>query len=62
VQKEMKSDILGIGEEIHIEHPYFWKKSQDSWSDIFPNVPVTVEVKVRIEQMGKTQGRSYLRK
>ena len=62
VQKEMKSDILGIGEEIHIEHPYFWKKNQDSWSDIFPNVPVTVEVKVRIEQMGKTQGRSYLRK
>lgn len=62
VQKEMKSDIFGIGEEIHIEHPYYWKKIQDSWNDIFPGIPVTVEVDIQIEQIGKTQGRAYLKK
>ncbi|WP_342436593.1 Ger(x)C family spore germination protein [Paenibacillus sp. FSL L8-0436] len=62
VQKEMKSDIFGISEEIHIEHPYYWKKIQDSWNDFFPGMPVTIEVDIQIEQIGKTQGRAYLKK
>ncbi|AIQ48544.1 hypothetical protein R70723_23475 [Paenibacillus sp. FSL R7-0273] len=62
VQKEMRSDIFGMGEEIHIEHPYFWKKIQDSWSEIFPAMPVQVEVELQIEQLGKTHGRAYPKK
>ncbi|MNO27680.1 Spore germination protein B3 precursor [compost metagenome] len=62
VQKEMKSDVFGIGKEVHNQHPYAWKKIQDRWNDIFPDVPVTIDVDVKIERIGKTQGRSYLRK
>ncbi|MNI74492.1 Spore germination protein A3 precursor [compost metagenome] len=62
VQKEMKSDIFGLGEEIHIEHPYAWKKMKSSWSDLFPEMPVTIVVDAQIEQMGKTQGHAPLQK
>ncbi|WP_084673262.1 Ger(x)C family spore germination protein [Paenibacillus sp. HW567] len=62
VQKKLKSDIFGIGEEVHIEHPYIWKKIMNKWSDIFPDVPVTVKVDLTIEQIGKTLGRSHIRK
>ncbi|MNC25597.1 Spore germination protein B3 precursor [compost metagenome] len=62
VQKEMKSDVFGIGKEVHNQHPYAWKKIQDRWNDLFPDVPVTIDVDVKIERIGKTQGRSYLRK
>ncbi|WP_379150822.1 Ger(x)C family spore germination protein [Paenibacillus sp. sgz5001063] len=61
LQKEEKSDIFGIGKEVHIEHPYYWKKTKDKWNDIFPDVPVSIKVDVDMERMGKTQGRSYLR-
>ncbi|OKP95457.1 Ger(x)C family spore germination protein [Paenibacillus sp. P46E] len=62
LQKELKSDVLGIGDEVHVEHPYEWKKIKDQWNDIFPDVPVSIKVDVDIERMGKTQGRAYLRK
>ncbi|MDF9844369.1 MULTISPECIES: Ger(x)C family spore germination protein [unclassified Paenibacillus] len=62
VQKEMKSDIFGLGEELHIEHPYYWKNIEDSWSEVFPAMKVNIEVEFHIEQLGKTHGRTYLEK
>lgn len=62
VQKELKSDIFGIGEEIHIEHPYAWKKIRSKWTDIYPVVPVTVDVNIKIKQMGKTQEPAQMKK
>ncbi|WNS44069.1 Ger(x)C family spore germination protein [Paenibacillus sp. MMS20-IR301] len=62
VQKDLKTDIFGIGEDLHIEHPYVWKKIKDSWSELFPEIPVSIEVKVQIEQIGKTQGHSEIKK
>ncbi|AIQ54029.1 hypothetical protein R70331_22500 [Paenibacillus sp. FSL R7-0331] len=61
VQKEMKSDIFGLGEEIHIEHPAFWKRTKNSWSENFPEMTVNIKVDFQIEQLGKTQGRTYLK-
>ncbi|ASA23679.1 Ger(x)C family spore germination protein [Paenibacillus donghaensis] len=62
VQKKLKSDIFGIGEEIHIEHPYVWKKIRNKWTDIYPVVPVTADVNIKIKRMGKTQAPAHLRK
>ncbi|MHA6533446.1 Ger(x)C family spore germination protein [Paenibacillus sp. BAC0078] len=59
LQQELKSDILGIGEEIHIEHPYTWKKIKDKWTDIYPVVPVTADVDIKIQRMGKTQAPAH---
>lgn len=62
VQKELQSDILGIGEEIHIEHPYAWKKMKDKWLDIFPEVPVTVDAHIKIKRTGKTHSPAHKEK
>ncbi|MBT2287642.1 Ger(x)C family spore germination protein [Paenibacillus albidus] len=62
VQRQLKSDILGIGEEIHIEHPYVWKKLQEQWNDIYPIVPVNVRVDIKIKRTGKTQAPPYVKK
>lgn len=61
LQKNMKSDVLGIGEEIHIEHPYAWKKLKKNWMDTFPDVPVTVDVNFKIKRTGKTQAPAHMK-
>jgi spore germination protein KC len=62
VQKVLQSDILGIGEDVHIEYPYFWKKMKDEWLDIFPEVPVTVDAHIKIERTGKTHSPAHKEK
>lgn len=62
VQKKLKSDILGLGEEIHIEHPYAWKNIKNKWADIYPVVPVAVDVDIKIKRTGKTQAPAHLKK
>lgn len=54
-QKKFKSDIFGFGNEIHIEHPYVWKKIKDQWDELYPEVPVQVKTEFRIERVGRTQ-------
>lgn len=62
VQKQLKSDIFGFGEEIHIEHAAFWKKIKNQWKDIYPQIPVQIKVDVSIERVGKTQAPAHLKK
>lgn len=62
VQKVLQSDILGIGEDVHIEYPYAWKKMKDEWFDIFPEVPVTVDAHIKIERTGKTHSPAHKEK
>jgi spore germination protein KC len=62
LQKEFKSDIYGLGKEVHIQNPYYWKKVQDSWFAIYPEVPVTTKVEIKIEQMGRTRAPVHTKK
>ncbi|MCM3629896.1 Ger(x)C family spore germination protein [Paenibacillus glycanilyticus] len=52
LQGQYGQDVFGIGEEIHREHPYQWKKLRKNWDQLFPSVEVTVTVKLKIENMG----------
>ncbi|MDQ0062592.1 Ger(x)C family spore germination protein [Paenibacillus harenae] len=54
-QNKFKADIVGFGREIHIEHPYFWKKAKSVWADLYTKVPVSVKVDITIERIGRTQ-------
>lgn len=58
--QELGADILGIGEKVHIQHPYAWKKIKDSWSDIYPTIPINVEVDIKVTRTGKTQKPVYI--
>ncbi|MGG1553787.1 Ger(x)C family spore germination protein [Paenibacillus ferrarius] len=52
LQLQYGQDVLGIGEEIHREHPYAWKKLRDTWDQHFPTVEVSVSVKLKIQNTG----------
>lgn len=47
VQKEYKSDVLGFGRRVHIEHKYEWDRSiKSKWEDIYPNTEAKVNVHI----------------
>lgn len=50
VQKDYKSDILGFGRVVHIEHKKEWYGGlKEKWNDIFPQVPVNINVETKIK-------------
>jgi spore germination protein KC len=62
VQKEMKSDIFGIGEKIHAQHPYYWKTIENDWETLFPDVPIDIKVEVNVMHIGRSQVPVHLEK
>ncbi|QOS81527.1 Ger(x)C family spore germination protein [Paenibacillus sp. JNUCC31] len=52
VQKKYKADILGLGRSIHQHLPKEWDKIKDRWNEIYPNLKVTVEPHVILENVG----------
>ncbi|GEM_PF-1872207 len=61
-QEQYKVDLFAFAEEVHIQHPYYWKKSKDSWTDIFPTIPVNYQIELNIERIGRNQGNIYTHK
>jgi spore germination protein KC len=59
-QKEYKSDILGFGEVIHRSDPKAWKKLENNWDKEFFDLPINVEVDVKIRRLG-TVNESFLK-
>jgi spore germination protein KC len=58
-QKKYKSDIIGFGRDLHIEHPSYWKTAKAGWLDLYPKVPVSVRAELTIERIGRTQANPY---
>lgn len=49
VQKDYKSDVLGFGRIIHIQHRQEWNNGiKDKWDDIYPQVPITINAAVNV--------------
>jgi spore germination protein KC len=61
-QNEWNVDIFDFAEEIHIQHPEYWKRTKEQWSELFPTVPVTFDVELTIERIGRTQAPAHLSK
>ncbi|WP_156411048.1 Ger(x)C family spore germination protein, partial [Paenibacillus sp. Soil787] len=59
VQKKYKVDIFGFGEVIHRSEPNYWKKVKSEWDQVFVNLPVDVNVDVKIRRLG-TVSNSFL--
>lgn len=49
---DLDSDIFGFGEEIHRAYPSLWKKTKDSWSKEFLDLPVNITVNYAIQETG----------
>jgi len=51
-QKELRSDILGFGEVVRRNQLKTWRVVQKDWEDIFPTIPVEVNVEFQILRTG----------
>lgn len=52
IQKELKTDILGLGGSFYREYPKEWKVIKNQWNDIFPTVTVSVKVETVLKRTG----------
>ncbi len=60
VQKRYRSDIFGFGEVVHRADPVYWKQVENRWDQIFPDVPVSIDVKLNLRRAG-TKLNSYMK-
>lgn len=58
--KELETDIFGFGQAIYREDPAYWKKVKKNWDEVFIDLPVEMNIKVKIEGIG-TVGNSVLK-
>ncbi|WP_338015880.1 Ger(x)C family spore germination C-terminal domain-containing protein [Paenibacillus mesophilus] len=52
-------DIFGFGEVFHRTEPKAWKKVRENWDAQFADLPVNVNVDIRIRRLG-TINNSFL--
>ena len=57
VQKKLNADIFGFADEFQRKYPQIWKQKKDEWNEIFPEVVVSFETKVKIERTGLATGK-----
>lgn len=54
-QQKVKADISDLGWLVYRQHPQYWKKIKDRWDDeVFPTVPLEVNIKVIVRRPGMT--------
>jgi Ger(x)C family germination protein len=54
-QQEVKAEVCDLGWLVHRQHPQYWKQIKDRWDDeVFPTVPLEVNIKVVIRRPGMT--------
>ena len=53
VQKAFQSDIYGFGQALYRKAPKLWQQMEEDWNEgIFPDLPVEIDVTVRIREPG----------
>ena len=48
--RELETDFLGLGKRLSIHNPLAFEKISEDWANIFPNIPINVEIEVLIER------------
>ncbi|KNF09778.1 spore germination protein A3 [Gottschalkia purinilytica] len=52
LQKELNTDVVGIGDYISKFEPKLWKEIKNDWDHIFPEVKINVSVDARFRRTG----------
>lgn len=51
----LQADVFELGERVRMVSPSLWKQLSDEWDeDIFPDIPIRVEVHTTIRDIGET--------
>jgi len=53
VQKELKSDIFGIGNQAYYHENDVWRELEGYWPERFPELKINVELEVTIDSVGE---------
>ncbi|CAM3684444.1 Ger(x)C family spore germination protein [Marinicrinis lubricantis] len=57
--QSLRSDIFGVGENIHKQHPKVWKQLKSDWPSIFSDMKFEIECSTTIQRTG-TLNKSFL--
>ncbi|WP_219838536.1 Ger(x)C family spore germination protein [Paenibacillus sp. R14(2021)] len=52
VQKNLKADVLGIGEVVYRQHPTYWKQNKEKWDAKFVESEIIVRPRLEIKRIG----------
>jgi len=52
--RERKTDLLGVGEILHRQHPGQWKQVKKTWSEVYPSCRFYINVRTRIDHTNFT--------
>ena len=52
-QNKYKSDIVGLGELVHIKYPEYWKEVKEVWPELYSRIPVDIEVVFTLQRTGR---------
>jgi len=55
IQKDYKTDVVGFGTRLSIEHPKQWQRVKDDWDDEFSRTPISYSIKLTITDTGAKQ-------
>ena len=48
----LKKDILGLGDNLSKKYPRIWQQMAEDWDEIFPGLPIELQVKTRLVNIG----------
>ncbi|ANE48183.1 hypothetical protein SY83_19915 [Paenibacillus swuensis] len=51
-QSQLKSDVFGIGLQLHRHNYETWKRIEANWDDIYANAEIIVNVKIHLKRAG----------
>ncbi len=61
-QGELRTDIFGFGFALYRKYPRAWKEEfLEQWRDIFPDIPVTVQINAKVVNVGITTRKLYIK-
>jgi len=61
-QQDLKSDIFGFGFAFFRKNPKLWQQEYETkWADVFPNIPVNVNIDTKIINTGITERKLFVK-
>lgn len=54
IQHKYKVDVGDFGEQLRIKYPKVWRKFKPDWDKRFSEVPITYDIKVKLEDQGSS--------
>ncbi|QED47287.1 Ger(x)C family spore germination protein [Cytobacillus dafuensis] len=52
VQNELRTDIVGFAKEFHRKYPKQWRKVENRWDEVFPEIKIKYDIKAHIRKEG----------